>query len=120
MDAPPDTVSAAAPRRWFYGAAVLFMLLGVAVAFVQKGRESAVGQTAARRIATGVHENEYHNEVQQIIRDAQCWADLSLAAVFLAIVSWAVAVRRRERRRGTWAILVSLFALYVMLQLMMV
>jgi hypothetical protein len=112
--------SAAVPQRWFYTAAVILMLVGVAAAFVQKNRESAVGVTVARRIAAGVHEEGYRNEADQLIRDAQCWEVLGLAAVGLAIVSWMIALWRREKHRGTWAIIVSLFALYVGLQLIMV
>jgi len=113
--------SAALPRCWFYAAAALLMLIGVAAAFVQKGRESMVGQTAAKRTAAGLHETEEsRNEVQQIIRDAERWQVLSLAAVFLAIVSWSIALSRHERLRGGWMVVVVFLALYVMLELMMV
>lgn len=78
------------------------MLLGVVAALVQKGRESAVGITVAKRIASGVQGTvEHQNAVQQIIRDAEIWQILSLAAVFLAFISWGVAVWRREKPRRT-------------------
>ncbi len=121
MDVPSDTVPVKSPRHWFYGAAMLLMLLGVAVAFVQKGRESAVARTAAKQIASGVQRTEAdHEAVQQIIRDAERWEMAGFAAVFSALVSWAVAVSRREKPRGGGAALVSLLALYVGLQLLMV
>lgn len=97
------------------------MLIGVAAAFVQKGREGAVAMTGAKRAAAGLRATEEsRNEVRQIIQDAHRWASVSLVAVVLAMVSWSVAVRRRERRCGTWAILVSLLAFYAGLQLILV
>jgi hypothetical protein len=121
MDAPSDSSSAPTPRRWFYGLAVLLMLVGVVTAFVQKGRESAVAVSGAKWFASGRKEPVKHeNDVQQIIRDASRWAMLSLAAVVAAMVSWGVAVSRRERLRGSWAVIVSLLALWVGLQLIMV
>jgi hypothetical protein len=121
MPVAPDASSAATPRRWFYSAAVILMLVGVAAAFVQKRRESAVTQTVAKRAAARFHgTEESRDEMQQIVREAELWALASFAAVFLAMLSWAVALSRFEERRGTWAILVSLLALYVGLQLIMV
>jgi hypothetical protein len=121
MLATSDTPSVASPRRWFYGAAVVLMLIGVATAVVQKARESAVAQTGARRAAAGLPVTKASQaEVQQIIREAHRWADVSLAAVFFAMVSWRVAVSRREKRCGANVVVVCLLALYVMLQLMMV
>ena len=112
--------SAVSPRRWFHAAALL-MLIGATAAFVQKGHESAVGATVAKRVASGVQETDEHtNAVQRIIRDAEFWQVLSLAAVFSAIVSWGVALWRREKLRGARVVIVALFALYVMLELTMV
>jgi hypothetical protein len=121
MDTPSDPLSAPTPRRWFYGLAVLLMLVGVVTAFVQKGRESAVAIAGAKWATSDRKEPVKHeNDVQQIIHDANCWAMLSLAAVVAAMVSWAVAVSRREMLRGAWAVIVSLLALWIALQLMMV
>ena len=121
MGVPSDTASAPAPRCWFYGTAAVLMLIGVTAAFVQKGYESKVAITGAKRADAGVQEtDESRNEVQQIIRDAVHWADLSLAAVFLAFVSWGVALWRRERLRRAWMVIVVFFALYIMLELIMV
>jgi membrane-associated PAP2 superfamily phosphatase len=114
-------LSAPTPRRWFYGLAVLLMLAGVVTAFVQKGRESAVAIAGAKWAASGPNEPIKHeNDVQQIIHDANRWAMLSLAAVVAAMASWGVAVSRRERLCGSWAVIVSLLALWIGLQLIMV
>jgi hypothetical protein len=121
MPTASDEPSAATPRRWFYSAAVILMLVGVAAVFMQKARESAVGMTAAKRAAAGLHATEEsREEVEHIIREAGLWAMASFTAVFLAMLSWAAALSRFEKRQGTWAILVSLLALYVGLQLIMV
>jgi hypothetical protein len=121
MAAPSDVTSTPTPRPWFYGAAVILTFIGVTAAFFQKGLESNVAVTVAKRIASGVQETDEHrNSVQQIIENAERWQILSLAAVLLTIVLWGIAVWRREKLRGTWAIIVSLLALYVMLELMMV
>lgn len=121
MDASSDTLSVESPRHWFSGAAMLLMLFGVAFAFVQKGRESAVARTAAKQIASGVQRTEAdHEAVQQIIQDAEGWEITGFAAVLSTLVSWAIAVSRREKPRGGGAVLVSLLALYVGLQLLMV
>jgi hypothetical protein len=97
------------------------MLVGVVAAFVQKGRESAVAVSEAKWAATGRKEPVKHeNDVRQIIHDASRWAMLSLAAVVAAMVSWGVAVSRRERLRGSWAVIVSLLALWIGMQLIMV
>ncbi len=121
MDAPSDTPTTATPRRWFYGAAVLLMLVGVGTAFVQKGRESAVAITGAQWADSGRKDPVKHeNDVQQIIRDAKRWAMLSLATVLVAMVSWGIAVGRCERLRGARALIVLLLALWVMLELIMV
>ena len=121
MDAPSDPSSAKPPRRWFYGLAVLLMLVGVVTAFVQKGRESTVAISGAKWVASGAKEPIKHqDDVQQIIYDAARWAMLSLVAVLAAMVSWGVAVWRRERLHGSWAVIVSLLALWVGLQLLMV
>lgn len=121
MDAPSDAMSAEAPRRWFYGAAVLLLILGVTAAFFQKGRESSVAITGAMRFASGRPEtNESRNEVQRIIQIAALWHSLSLAAVLLAILSWCIAIGRRENHRWVWVPVAVLLALYVLLELMMV
>jgi hypothetical protein len=121
VPATTEKPSAASPRRWFYAAATLLMLIGVAAAFVQKSRESKVARTGAIRAAAGLQPTEDSRiEVQQIIRDARYWQSASLTAVFLSILSWGIALTRRENTRASWAVLVSLFALYVALQLMMV
>jgi hypothetical protein len=121
MDTPPDTPSAASSRRWFYGAAMLLLLVGVTAAFFQIVREGAVAATGAKRIAAGVQETDEHrNNLQQIIQDAERWQILSLAAVSLAIASWGIAVWRHETLRGAWVIIVSLLALYVVLELLIV
>jgi hypothetical protein len=121
MDTPSDTLLPPTPRRWFYGVAVLMMLIGVATAVVQKGRENAVAVTVAKRIASGVQETEEHwNNVRQIIQDAKSWRILSLVIVSLAIVSWGIAAGRGEKCRGIWIIIVSLLALFVAIELIMV
>ena len=113
--------SAATPRRWFYGAAVLLMSVGVIVAFIQKGRESAVATTAAKQFAAGVKRtDEQRSEVRQIILAAQRWQLLGFAAVFLALASWCARRFARKNARGTWAIILSLLAIYVGLELLMV
>lgn len=113
--------SATGPCAWFYGAAVLLLIVGVTAAFVQKIREGAVAVTAAKRIASGVQETESHrNSIQRIIHEAQRWEMLGLAAVSLAVVSWGIAAWRREKHRGTWAVIISLLAFFVLLQLLMV
>jgi cation transport ATPase len=120
-NAPSDTASTAAPRRWFYGAAVILMLIGVTAAFFEKGYESNVAITVAKRIASGVQETDEHrNSVQQIIQNAERWQFLSLTAVFLAMVSWSIAAWRREKLCGAWVVVVSSLALYILLELMMV
>lgn len=121
MDAASDTLPATTPRPWFRAAAVLLMLIAVAAAFVQKGSESNVAQAGAKRAAAGAPlTQEYKNHVARIIRNARHWQLAGLAAVCLAFASWSVALWRREKLRGFAAILVSLLALYVGLQLMMV
>jgi hypothetical protein len=120
-DTPSDTPVVASPRRWFYVAALVLMLAGAAAAFVQKGRESAAAQTTARRVASGVQQTDAdRNTVGRIIEDAHCWAHVSFAAVFSAIVSWGVAVVRREKLRWAWAGIVVLFAFYFLLELIIV
>jgi hypothetical protein len=121
MEDPSPTPSTATPRRWFYGAAVLLMSAGVIVAFVQKGRESAAGTTVAKQFAAdGKRTGAQRNEVRQIVRDAERWRLLSYAAVFLAMASWCAAACRHEKCRGTRVIVLSLMALYVGLELLMV
>jgi hypothetical protein len=58
--------------------------------------------------------------LQQIIRDAERWQLLSLAAVFLAAGLWCAAGCRGEKPRGTRVILMSLLAIYIGLELLMV
>ena len=97
------------------------MLIGVTAASFQKGHESNVAVAVAKRIASGVQETDEHRDsVQQIIKNAESWQILSLAAVFLAIVSWSVALWRREKHRGAWVVIVAFLALYVMLELILV
>lgn len=97
------------------------MVIGVASAFVQKGRESAVAVAVAKRIASGVRETQQHrNEVEYIISSANRWQAISLLAVIAAMGSWRIAVSRHERLCGSWAIIVSLLALWIGLQLLMV
>lgn len=121
MDALADATSAAPPRRWFYTAAVVLMLIGVTTAFVQKARESIVGVTVGIRIATGFPKtDENEKQIRQIIQESERWQCLSLAVVFLAIASWVIAVERYEKCRWGWGVIVVLLALYVMLQLMAV
>ena len=106
MDARSEA-SRAAPRCWFYMAAVLLMLIAVTIAFVQKRRESGVAIVGARRAAAGAQvTDEYRNSVQQIIQDAERWAILSFAAVLSAIVSSGVALRRHETLRGAWVVVI--------------
>jgi len=109
MGVSSDTASAAAPRCWFYGAAVILMLVGVAAAFVQKGYESNVAITGAKRTAAGVQEtDESRNEVQQIIRDAVLWADLSLAGGFLGVrVVGRCPVATRKTPQGVDGVIVG-------------
>lgn len=121
MGAPSDTACAAAPRCWFYVATVFLMLIGVTAALFQKVHEGNVAITVAKRIASGVQETDEHrNSVQQIIQNAERWKILSLAAVFLAVVSWSIAAWRREKLRVAWMVVVSFLALYILLELMMV
>lgn len=116
-----DTVGSAAPGPWFYGLAVLLMAIGVAAAFVQKGHESAAAQSVARQIASGITRTDAdRTAVEQTLAAARGWTCASFMAVFLAIVAWAVAVKRHEKRRGSWIVIVALFALYVGLQWLMV
>jgi len=121
VPATAEKPSAAVPGRWFYVAATLLMLIGVMAAFVQKARESAIAQSVATRTVVGLQETEaFQIEVQQNIRHAHYWQIASLTAVFLSMLSWGIALTRRENTRGSWAVLVSLFALYAAIQLMMV
>jgi hypothetical protein len=121
MNSPSNSTVVKAPRRWFYGLAMLLLWVAVAAAFQQKGRESSVAITSALRIASGKKEtDESRTNVQQIIQDAGRWQMLSVAAVLLAIVSWGIALWRREHSRWVRVCLVVLLTLYVMLELMMV
>jgi hypothetical protein len=113
MDTSPETMPAASPRPWFYRVAMLLMLIGVAAVLVEKRYEGAVA-------IAHKDTDESRNEVQQIIREAGVWQSLGLAAVVSAIVSWGIAVRRREKCRRAWMVIVCLLALYVLLELMMV
>jgi hypothetical protein len=117
MDAP----SAEAPRHWFYRAAVLLLLVGVTAAILQKEREGAVAKAGAARIAARAEATEeYKSNVQHFTQAAEHWMMLSLAATFLAIVSWCIAIWRRENHRWVWVPVVVLLSLYVLLELMMV
>ena len=69
MNAPSEITSAAAPRQWFYGAAIILMLAGVAAAIVEKGREGAVAITVARRIAS--HAQETRNPETRYSRSSK-------------------------------------------------
>jgi len=109
------------PRCRFRKAAILLMLIGVVLAFIQKGRESAVAATVARQMAAGVgRTEESQRKVENILQEAHCWATASHAVALLAIVLWLVALTRREKYPGAGAIFVSLLALYVGLELLMV
>jgi hypothetical protein len=121
MENPPDAAVVKTPRRWFYGLAGLLLWLAVAAAFQQKGCESSVATTTATRLAAGEKAtNASRINVQKIIQNAERWEMLSYAAVLLALVSWGIALWRREKSRWVWVCLVGLLALYVMLELMMV
>jgi hypothetical protein len=121
MSVAPDQPVSAEPHGSCYAVAMILMFAAVTLALVQKKYESSVAVTVAKRYAAGIKETDEHqNRVRQIIRSAEGWQTLSIAAIFLAIVSWAITVSRSEKWRGARVILISLLALYVGLQLIMV
>lgn len=109
------------PRRFFYGLAILLLLLAVAATFVQKRYEGGVGTSAASRIATGAMEtSESKSEVGGLIWKAECWEVVGVVAVSLALLSCGIAAWRREKHRWAWVWIVVLLSLYVGLELLMV
>ena len=107
-----QVTGATTPRatgRMFCITTIILLLMAVAVAFIQKQRESAVALAGA----TGGNE-------QQTVQEANYWMILSLAMVSLAVLSWVIAVWRREKQRWVWVPIVALLSLYVLLELMMV
>jgi hypothetical protein len=121
VPATPEETPAAAPGCRFYAAAMFLMLIGVMAAFVQKSCESAIAQSVAMRTAVGLQETEASRiEVQQDIRHTRYWQFASLAAVFLSMLSWGIALARREKACGLWAAIFAWLALYAVLQVIMV
>jgi len=63
----------------------------------------------------------HENNVPSLLHSAEHWQVLSLAAVLAIMLSWGIAVRRREKCCGVWWVLiVSFLALWIGLELMMV
>ena len=58
--------------------------------------------------------------MQQAIQDARQWGVVSVVTVAVAILSWSIAIWRRETQRWTWVPVVLLLSFYVLLELMMV
>lgn len=105
----------------FYCGAVALFLVAVGAAFVQKRHESAVAIIGAARAAGGPKvAGAYEKNARQSIDAAERWRTGSLAAVALGILSWWVAVRRREKCWVAWAGVIVLLSLAVALQVMMV
>jgi hypothetical protein len=107
--------------RVFYPAAIALMLVSIATTIVQKRRESTIAMVAAARVAAGAGATDlYESKVRQSIEAAGRWRIVSLAAVAMGILSWGVAMRRREKCRWARACVIVLLAFVVALQLMMV
>ena len=93
----------------FYFAAISLLIAAIVVTFIQKQRENAV----AIAEATG-------GNVQQAIQDARHWGVASVVTVAVAVLSWGIAIWRRETHRWAWVPVVLLLSFYVLLELMMV
>jgi hypothetical protein len=115
------------PRRHFLVLAAVLLCLGVAATLVQKSREGEVALTAAQRAAdrgeasAGMRATEEDEaRIQRLIQESAIWQTLALVAIALALASWEFAWRRREDFRRVRVVLVVMFALYILLQMMMV
>ena len=121
MQQRTDATTPRKAGRIFYFTTVTLLLGAVVVALIQKDRESAVAMLAARRVAAGTEAtDEFKSNVQHTIRDAEHWGMLSLVVVSLAILSWGIAIWRREKHRSARFCVVVFLSLYVLLQLIMV
>ncbi|HBO43026.1 MAG TPA: hypothetical protein DD670_03645 [Planctomycetaceae bacterium] len=108
-------------KRVFHATAIALLLGAVATAFIQKQYEGAVAVAAARRVALGIRTTDEHqDEARRLIRVAQVWEIVGFALVAPALLSWGIAIRRREKHRWAWPGVVVLLFLYVWLKLLMV
>lgn len=96
-------------RHIFYFATISLLIGAIAATFIQKQRE----KTVAIAGATG-------GNVQQAIQDARHWGVVSVVTVAVAILSWGIAIWRRETHRYAWVPVVLLLSFYVLPELMMV
>jgi hypothetical protein len=121
MNVEIEPTARQSPRRLFYWATMLLLLLGVAATIQQKRREGAVAMAGALRAEKGEPATaEYRAIVDGSSADAGRWGGLGFMATAFGLVCWVMAIRRRESHRWVWVSVVVLLAFYLMLQLILV
>jgi hypothetical protein len=105
----------------FYLTTIALMLAAIATTIAQKQCESTVAMVAAARVAAGAAGTDlYESKVRESMKAAERWRVLCFVAVALGVLSWGVAMRRREKCRWARACVIVLLAFVGALQLMMV
>ena len=120
MQQPTDATTPRKGGRIFYFTTISLLLGAIVVAIIQKRREGDIVVVATKMAVGTEGTEEDESNVQDAIQDAAHWEILSLAVVSLAILSWGIAIWRREKLRWAWPCVVVLLSLYVLLELMVV
>ena len=136
MQFPPENPYASPPpippepwkdRPVFYLATNILLLLAVTATFISMRYEGAARFTQSRQIRRQLDINENREsrpeviaamevDVNQLRQKAWFWGMSGLALFVLAILSWIISARRREKH-FSWVPAVALLMFYVMMQL---
>ena len=134
MEPTPEIAVPQNNRRTFYFITIILLLGAIVTSSIQKGHDSTAVIARARlaQRQNDIHENRESPpevaaaadvDMRQLLQNAKVWGMVwgivSIAVFALAIVSWAVAIWRREPGRWVRVPVVVLFVFWFLLLLLM-